>query len=90
MDMRKRVRILLDLESPWFIHCVVPIVSAGLGLPITISLLPGALGYGDADLNWGRIGVALLPTAFCALAGYLIMGLIFWLVPSIEEERDAG
>ena len=86
--MRKRVR--RPLESPKFLRNFALIASAGLGLPLTIALLPRALGYGDADLQWVQIAVAVLPTAFCALAGYFILKLIFWLAPSSEEERDAG
>ena len=65
------------------------IASAGLGLPLTIALLPRALGYGDADLHWGRIGVAVLPTAFCAVTGYFILKLVYWLTPISEEEQGA-
>ena len=85
--MQKRVRS--PLESPKFLRNFALITSAGLGLPLTIALLPRALGYGDADLHWGRIGVAVLPTAFCAIMGYFILRLIYWLVPISENEQNA-
>ena len=85
--MKKRARS--PFESPKFLHNFALIASAGLGLPLTIALLPRALGYGDADLHLGRIAVAVLPTVFCAIAGWSILRLIFWLAPSGEEEQGA-
>ena len=85
--MRKPARS--PLESPNFLRKFALIASAGLGLPLTIALLPRALGYGDADLHWGRIAVAMLPTAFCAVTGYFILRFVYWLAPMSEEERGA-
>ena len=85
--MKKRARS--PLESPKFLRSFALVASAGLGLPLTIALLPRALGYGDADLHWGRIAVAVFPTAFCAATGYFILRLIYWLAPITEEEQNA-
>ena len=85
--MRKQARN--PFESDRFLRNFALVASAGLGLPLTIALLPRALGYGDADLHWGRIGVAVLPTVFCAVTGYLLLRLIYWLTPSSEEEQGA-
>lgn len=85
--MRKRAGS--PLESPKSLRKFALIASAGLGLPLTIALLPRAVGYGEADLHWGRIAVAVLPTAFCAVTGYCILRLVYWLAPISEEEQDA-
>ena len=85
--MKKRAKS--PFESDRFLHNFILIACTGLGVPLTISLLPRALGYGDAELHWGRIGIALLPTAFCAVTGYCILRFVYWLAPMTKEERDA-
>ena len=82
--MRKRTSN--PSESPKFFRKIAFIASVGLGLPLTIALLPRALGYGDAELQWGRIAVAALPIVFCAVTGGAILWLIFRLAPLVEEE----
>lgn len=85
--MRNRMKSLIERVRSFRNFALI--ASAGLGLPLTIALLPRAAGYGDAELHWGRIGVAVLPTAFCAVTGFFILRFIFWLTPSTAEEQDA-
>ena len=75
--MRKQT--VIPVESPWFINGVVPIASAGVGLPV--SVLWGL----EVGNDWGGIAIAAAPTLFCAVVGYSLFRLILWLGPSIEE-----
>lgn len=71
------------MDAPWFIHIVVPIASAGIGLPLSIMWLVDAGG----DLE--RLAIALAPSLFCGATGYLLFLVIRWLCPSGEEEQNA-
>ncbi len=71
------------MDSAWFIHVVVPIVSAGVGLPISLILL---LEGGGGS---GRIAIGFAPILLCGATGYLLFVIIRWLCPSGEEEESA-
>ena len=67
------------MDSPWFIHVVVPIASAGIGLPLSIMWLV------DAGGDLGRLAIASAPFLFCGATGYLLFRVICRLFPSGEE-----
>ena len=73
--MRKRARSPID--SPWFNHIVIFVLSVGLGLPLTIGLLM------SAGKDAGKIAFSLSPFLTCIFTGYLILLLNRWLSRSL-------
>ena len=71
------------MDTRWFIHIVVPIASAVIGLPITIIWLM------DAGNDLRRIAIGLAPFLFCGTTGYLIFWIISRLCPSDQEGPNA-
>lgn len=79
--MKKRARS--PFESDRVVKILGLIITSSLGLPVSIALLA------EAGSNLTKIAVAISPVLFCAVTGYLLLRLIYWLAPSSEQERDA-
>ena len=77
--MRKESKLFID--SWWFIILVVPIASGALGVPVSILWATEANG----DTLKLAMGYAFAP--FCALAGFLIIGLLTWMGTSAKEDN---